>query len=154
MAEKLNKNVVFDTVQKVIDNTDCILIDVNIKKSADKIILELIIDKNGGVKIEDCEIVSKLVDPILDENTDIAEKYDFLTVSSAGIDRPFKQTSDFTNHIGEKIEVKLYAAIGKQKFIQDVLLEANDDYIVLSGIKENLKILRSNIQKVNIAIEF
>jgi len=42
------------------------------------------IDKEGGVSVEDCAAVSRLIDPILDEKDLIKRKY-FLVVSSPGI---------------------------------------------------------------------
>ena len=71
--------------------------------------MTIIIDKSGGVNIDDCEKVTKLIDPVLDETEEIMGKYDYLNVSSAGIDRPFKTTEDFRAHIDEKIEVKIYS---------------------------------------------
>lgn len=154
MPEKLDKDIVFKAAEALVIEVGCELVDVEIKKSSDKVVLGLIIDKKDGVTIEDCEAVTKLVDPQLDKQKDIAGKYDYFTVSSAGIDRPFKTTQDYINHIGEKIEVKLYSAVEKKKFFQLLLREANDEYIVLQYKNKSLKILRSNITKANIAIEF
>ena len=151
MSDKINKNLVFEIAENLIKDEGVKLIEAEVKKSGDKVILGLIIDKKGGVKIEDCERISKIVDPILDKTEDIAGKYDYFTVSSAGIDRPFNSTEDFLLHVGEKIEVKLYAAVDNKKNFTAVLVDANDEFIVM---KEDMKILRSNIQKANIAIEF
>lgn len=154
MPEKLDKEKVFNVAEALVEEADCELVDVEVKKSSDKIVLELIIDKHNGVTIDDCEAVSRLVDPELDKHDDIAGKYDYFNVSSAGIDRPFKTTKDFAKHIGEKIEVKLYSGVEKKKFLQLPLIAATDEYIILNYKNKNIKILRSNISKANIAIEF
>lgn len=151
MPDKINKNLVFEIADNLIKNEGIKLVEVELKKNGDKMILGLIIDKKGGVKIEDCERISKIVDPVLDETEGVAGRYDYFTVSSAGIDRPFKTTEDFVLHTGEKIEVKLYSAVDGKKNITAVLQEANDEFIIL---EDDMKILRSNIQKANIAIEF
>ena len=151
MSDGINKNFVYEKVYNLVENEGLILVDVEIKKSGDKTTLSLIIDKKGGVDIKDCEKISKIVDPFLDETDEIAGEYDYFTVSSAGLDRPFETTQDFLTHIGEKIEVKLYSSLNKKKFFTEILEEANDEFIVLN---ENIKILRNNIQKANIAIEF
>jgi len=151
MTGKVNKNLVFEKTSSIVESEGLKLIDVEVKNSGDKVVLGLIIDKRDGVKIEDCERISKLIDPILDETEGVAGNYDYFTVASAGIDRPFMTTDDFLTHIGEKIEVKLYASVNKKKNISAVLKDANEEFIVLN---ENIKISRHNIQKANIAIEF
>ena len=151
MAGRIDKNLVYQKASSIVEAEGCKLIEVEVKNNGGKIILGLVIDKSGGVKIEDCEKISQIVDPILDEAEGVAGKYDFFTVSSAGLDRPFKTTEDFKTHVGEKIEVKLYSAVNKTKFITAELKEADDEYILLG---DDIKILRSNIQKANIAIEF
>ncbi len=151
MPVKINKNLVFDKVSKLVENEGFTLVEVEIKVSGDKVTLGLIIDKNGGINIEDCEKVSKLVDPVLDETEGVSGEYDYFTVSSAGLDRPFKTTEDFLTHVGEKIELKLYSVVNNKKTFCEILKEANEEFIVLN---ENIKILRNNIQKANIAIEF
>ena len=151
MAVKINKNLVYDIASGIVEAQGLRLIEVEVKTAGDKVTLALIIDKKNGVNIDDCERISKLVDPALDEVAEIAGTYDYFTVSSAGLDRPFKTTEDFSTHIGEKIEVRLYSAVNKKKNITALLIEANDEFIILSN---NIKILRSNIQKANIAIEF
>ena len=67
--------------------------------------------------IDDCEKVSRAIDPILDENDPIEEAY-YLSVSSIGIDRPLKKDRDFERNMGKKLQVKLYAPINKKKEIQ------------------------------------
>ncbi len=154
MSGKLDKNLVHSIASELVEKEGYKLLEVEVKKSGDKIILGLIIDKNGGVAIEDCEKISQIVDPVLDEMEKIAGKYDFFTVSSAGLDRPFKTTEDFKIHIGEKIELKLYAAIEKEKFITALLKDVDDEKIVVDYRNKKIEINRSNIQKANIAIEF
>ncbi len=154
MSSKLNKDLVFNIASKLIEENGFKLLEVELKKSGDKLILGLVIDNNGGVSIEDCEQVSTIVDPVLDETEGIAGNYDFFTVSSAGLDRPFKSTEDFTLHLGEKVELKLYSAIEKKKFITALLKQADDEKISIVYKNKNIEIKRSNIQKANIAIEF
>ena len=151
MSLKLDKSLVIKTAAPLVMEEGMRLLDAKVANNGGKIILELIIDKKGGVNIQDCEKISKIVDPVLDELEGVSGKYDYFTVSSAGIDRAFESTDDYLTHIGEKIEVKLYSAVDKKKMISDVLMSADDEFIVLG---DKTKILRSNIQKANIAIEF
>ncbi len=96
------------------------LYDVEYQKEQGAWVLTLFIDKAGGVDIDDCERVSRAVEPILDEKDPIADSY-FLSVSSIGLDRPLKLDKDFTRNIGQKITVKLYAPVDKKKEFTGVL---------------------------------
>lgn len=69
--------------------------------------LRLYLDKEGGVDIDDCEAVSRAVDPVLDEKDPIPESYRF-EVCSAGLERQLKRPSDFERYLGEPVLVKLY----------------------------------------------
>ena len=107
------------------------LYDVEFKKEYGNWELMLIIDKEGGVDLDDCERVSRAVDPILDEADPIEQAY-YLTVSSVGIDRPLKLSKDFDRNIGSVIDVKLYSlpedkALGNKKNFTAELVSHDDE---------------------------
>lgn len=84
------------------------LYDLEFKKEYGNWELMLIIDKPGGVDLDDCEKVSRAVEPILDEKDPIEQAY-YLTVSSIGLDRPLKLYKDFDRNVGKLLDVKLYS---------------------------------------------
>lgn len=82
--------------------------------------LRVLIDRDGGVTIDDCENVSRKLDKQLDTHDFIAQAY-MLEVGSAGIDRPLKRPEDFEKYTGEYVDIKLYKAINKVKQFQGKL---------------------------------
>ena len=93
------------------------LFDVQFVKEDGEWYLKVFIDNEArGIFIDDCEQVSKLIDPMLDE-ADLIEHAYYLIVSSPGADRPLRNAHDFERFMGEIVDVKLYQAadIGKQK---------------------------------------
>ena len=81
-------------------------------------LLRVTIDKEGGVNIEDCEQVSRLLSRVYEvENID----YKRLEVGSPGVDRPLRHLADFQRFAGEKIEVKLHTPIDNRKVFNGVL---------------------------------
>ena len=94
--------------------------EVEYVKEYGNMVLTLYIDSENGVTIDDCEKVSRAIDPILDENDPIEEAY-YLSISSIGIDRPLKKDRDFERNMGKKLQVKLYAPINKKKELLGVL---------------------------------
>ncbi len=85
------------------------LFDVEYVKEGPDFYLRLYITKEEGIAIDDCEAMSRAVDPLLDEADFIKEHY-YLEVSSVGLDRPLKKEKDFLYFMGEKIEIKLFKA--------------------------------------------
>lgn len=83
--------------------------DVEFNKEYGNWELLILIDRAEPVTLDDCEAVSRAIEPILDEADPIEQAY-YLTVSSVGLDRPLKLAKDFDRHIGDEIDVKLYAA--------------------------------------------
>ena len=98
----------------VVEANGCFLWDVEYVKEAGSWYLRLYIDKEGGVSIDDCEAVSRVVDPMLDEADPIPDAYTF-EVSSAGADRPLKKPEHFEAFLGAEVDVKFYKAIDGQK---------------------------------------
>ena len=94
----------------------CTLWDVEYVREGGEWFLRLYIDKTGGVNINDCEAISRAVDPILDREDPIEGSYRF-EVCSAGLERQLKRPSDFEAFLGADILVKLYRPVdGTREF--------------------------------------
>ncbi|WP_242346155.1 ribosome maturation factor RimP [Anaeromyxobacter terrae] len=86
------------------------LVEVEWARQGARWTLRLFIDKQGGVGIEDCQAVSRLVEPILDVEDFIEPAYD-LEVSSPGLDRPLRKPDDFDRYAGQRAHVKAYGPV-------------------------------------------
>ena len=104
------------------------LVDLEFVKEGVNWYLRVYIDKEGGVNIDDCEMVSRALEAKLDEH-DLIEQAYILEVSSPGIDRPLKKEADFVKYQGEIIDVKLYKARNGSKQYQGKLLGLEDGII-------------------------
>ena len=95
----------------------CTSWDVEYVKEAGIWYLRVYIDCEGGVSIDQCEAVSRALDPVLDEMDLIPGAYTF-EVSSAGAERSLKRPSDFAAFMGSTVEVRLYRSRdGRKEFI-------------------------------------
>lgn len=109
----------------VVEDEGCELWAVEYVREAGSWYLRVLIDKDGGVGIDDCERISRRLDPILDEADPIPDSYVF-EVGSAGAERELKRPSDFERYIGSEVEVKLYQPYqGKKSYVG--CLEAYED---------------------------
>jgi ribosome maturation factor RimP len=83
------ENIVLKTekfLTPILKDTDIDIYDIEFVKEGDELILRVYIDKPGGVRIDDCEFVSRTLEKVLDVWDIIKEQY-ALEVSSPGIDR-------------------------------------------------------------------
>ena len=78
--------------------------------------LRVFVDKEGGIGVNDCEIVSRFLSEKLDQNDPISEAYS-LVVSSPGMDRQLIKDEHFARYLGQAVEVALYSSYeGRKKF--------------------------------------
>ncbi len=99
--------------------------DVEYVREAGQWFLRVYIDKDGGVGIQDCEALSKALDPLLDEADPIPDSYVF-EVSSAGVERELKRPGDFSRFLGSPVEVRLYRAVDGSKTFWGILAGYED----------------------------
>ena len=105
---------VTELAKPIVEQEGCSLWDVEYVREAGSWYLRIYIDKTGGVDIDDCERISRRLDPVLDEADQIPDSYVF-EVGSAGIERELKRPSDFQAFLGSEVEVRLYQSVDGQK---------------------------------------
>ena len=109
-----------ELITPIIEENNFELVDVEYVKEGSNYYLRVYIDKPGGITVDDCEIVSRAFNEILDREDFIEDSYIF-EVSSPGLGRPLKKDRDFERSIGEEVDIKLYRAIDKSKDYTGVL---------------------------------
>ena len=154
MSKKPLKAVAKAIIEPVITELGYELVDVEYKNPGGPWKLIIYIYKEDGITFEDCELVSKTLDPLLDENEEIADKYDFLQVSSPGLDRVFKTLADYKRYIGKKIELSLYAPVNGKKKVVGVLKSADENNIIVEDNNDQIELKMKDIGKATLAIEF
>ncbi len=97
--------------------------------------LTVIIDKEDGITIDDCEIVHRAIEPILDENDPIDNFY-YFNVSSPGIERELKNPYHILACMGEMCEAKLYAPLNGKKAYKGTLAAYENNTITLAVTEE------------------
>ena len=106
-------------------------IDLELVKEPAGRFLRFYIDKEGGISLDDVEAFHRKIQPYA-ENID----YDYMEVSSPGIDRPLKKERDFERAQGKEIEVKLYKPVDGAKLFTGILIGLEDGKIVIEDGSE------------------
>lgn len=142
---------VFKLAKPVVEEEGCSLWDVEFVREAGTRYLRVYIDKAGGVSIDDCERISRRLDPMLDEADPIAESYVF-EVGSAGAERELKRPSDFEQFMGSEIEVKLYQPLDGKKAYVGKLLSYDGEVVTIQQDKVVRSFSRSQTAQVRLHV--
>ena len=124
----MKKNIeqtVSDLAEPLCAQVGVSLYDVEFVKEGGAYYLRVFIDDEAGVTVEQCEAVSRLLDPALDEADPIEQSY-YLEVSSVGLDRPLKKEKDFLHFMGQPVEVKTYEPVNGKKQWEGTLTSYTD----------------------------
>ena len=104
--KKSIESTIEELVQPIIDTNNFELVDVEYVKEAGEYYLRIFVDKEGGISLNECEVVSRALSEILDVKDPIKDNY-YLEVSSPGLDRPLKKDKDFVRYQGRDVEINL-----------------------------------------------
>ena len=144
---------VWQFAEPVVQEKGCSLWDVEYVREAGEWFLRLYIDKGGGVDINDCEAVSRAVDPILDEKDPIPESYHF-EVCSAGLERTLKRPSDFEQFMGSTVLVKLYQPKNGSKELKGPLTGYADGDVTFAQAGTSVTFTKNEVALVRLYVEF
>ena len=137
-------------LERILRDNGVELYDSEIVTENDNKIYRVYITKNGGVSLEDCAEISRIISPLLDLEPPVGGAYS-LEVSSPGIERVLKKPSHFKGSIGEKVRVKLI----NTDTIKGILEKFEDDSITLKEDDgEITKILLEDIDKAKTYFEW
>lgn len=140
-------------LQPILDELGFELWDVEYVKEGADYYLRCYIDKEGGINIGDCELVSRRLNELLDAEDFIKDPYIF-EVSSPGLGRTLKKDKEFARCIGSEVEIKLYKAIEKQKEFKGILKAFTDDAFTITIGEEEVQFERANVSKISLAFDF
>ena len=140
-----------EIARPVVEEEGCSLWDVEYVREAGTWYLRVFIDRDGGVSIDDCERVSRRLDPILDEEDPIPDSYVF-EVGSAGADRELKRPGDFEQFMGSEVEVKLYRPVDGSKNYTGTLTGYEDGAVSLSVGEKTLRFPKEQVAQVRLYV--
>jgi len=141
-------------IQPIVDAHGFELVDVEYVKEGGTWYLRAYIDKPGGITVDDCELVSRAANDILDEQDFVEDSYVF-EVSSPGLGRPLKKDKDFARSIGEEVEIRTFRAIDRQKEFRGILKAYDKDSVTIETENgEEMKFARADMALIRLAFDF
>lgn len=116
-------------------------------------VLRIYIDREGGVTIDDCEKLSRAIDPALDSEDFIGDAYT-MEVSSPGLGRILKRPHDFEYAKGREIEARTYRAVGGRKEFSGKLKDFSSENITIEEEDGEITIPRAETSLIRLAYDF
>ena len=129
------------------------LVNVELVKEGRQWFLRIYIDKEGGMDLDTCEIFSRRLGEILDEDDPISQAYR-LEVSSPGIERVLKKEKDFVRFSGQKVKISLFEAIDGKKQLIGLLMGIQDGKVKVEADEKVYELALAQISKANLYWEF
>lgn len=133
------------------------LVSVAVQPGGRRALVRVVIDKEGGVRISDCERMSRALEALLDVEDPIKRPYT-LEVSSPGLDRPLETQKDFQRHLGKLARVVTTDTIEGATFFIGRIVDVGDTWIRLQiekkGQKRDIFIPLETISRARLEIEF
>lgn len=130
------------------------LVDVEYVKEGGTWYLRAYIDKEGGITVNDCELVAREMNEILDREDYIEDSYIF-EVSSPGLGRPLKKEKDYARSMGKELEIRTYRAIDKKKEFYGILIDYDEKKVTIQTEEgEILTFAKTEIALIRLAFDF
>lgn len=142
-----------ELILPIVDANSFELVDIEYVKEAGTWYLRVYIDKEGGITIDDCELVSRAFSELLDKEDFIEDSY-IMEVSSPGLLRPLKKDKDFERSLGKELEIKTYQAINGKKDFTGILTAYDKESITIEDQDGQQRFQRSGLALVRPYIEF
>lgn len=139
---------IYELVKPVADELDYGIYHIEYVKENGEYYLRIYIENEEGIKLSDCEALSRRVSDILDEKDPIEAAY-FLEVSSPGLNRRLFKDEHFEKYIGRDVLVRFTKSLSGRKNIQGVLKAVDSDSITVEG-EETIKVPKDKIKSANI----
>ena len=115
--------------------------------------LRVYIDRDEGVSVDDCAVISHQVSAILDVEEPIRQSYD-LEISSPGIDRPLFKLADYERFAGQTAKIKLAVALeGRKNFRGELLGVADSRWIKIEVDGQCFDLPFADIARANLVGE-
>ena len=123
------------------------LVDVEYVKEGGTWYLRAYIDKEGGITVDDCEIVSRAFSDRLDAE-------DFID-DSPGLGRPLKKEKDYKRSMGKELEIRTYRAIERNREFYGILTAYDDNSVTIEEEDGTERVFqKSDIALIRLAFDF
>lgn len=153
MAFSRIEKTAYELAEPIAKENGCFIYDVEFVREGGSQFLRVYADRDGGIDLDACEVISRALSQRLDEADPVNGDY-YLEVSSPGIERKLKTPEHFHRYIGEKVNIGLYKAINGTKKLCAVLRGFEDGIITVDVNGEVIEIPQKQTTQVRLHFDF
>ena len=140
-----------DILKPIAEERKYYVVDVTYKREGGRLALRILLDKDGGITIEECAGLNNELSELLDKEGVIDDQY-FLEISSPGLDRKLKKDEDFIWAIGKKIKVTTFGSVHGKNVFSGTLLGLGEGIIVVEENGTSWEIPREKIASAKLEL--
>ncbi|MEA3506336.1 MAG: ribosome maturation factor RimP [Elusimicrobiota bacterium] len=129
-------NELTDIVGKVVRENGYEFVELKYGKRGNRWFLQVFADKEGGITLADCKLLSEKLGYELDRHEDLLKHAYSLEVSSPGLDRPLKNEADFKRYKGKDVNIRLFSPVAEQREWTGKIVKSEDGKIFITDTKE------------------
>ncbi|MCP4715215.1 MAG: ribosome maturation factor RimP [Deltaproteobacteria bacterium] len=144
---------VYSGVDDLVRHEGLELVDVVYLRESAGWVLRVLIDKPGGITVDDCRLISRQLGDVLDVQDSIPHAYR-LEVSSPGINRPLKREHDFERFAGRRVRVRTMAPLENRKIFTGQLLGYCDGVVRVEVEEKIVVIPFDSILSAHLEVDF
>ena len=115
-----------ESIKLAVESLGAKLYDITTTKEHDRNIFRVLVTADGGISLDKCAEISRMISPILDVDEPMSGEY-ILEVSSPGIERKLRKKEHFIDSIGEKVKIKDFAT---ETYKGELIFADNDKIVV------------------------
>ena len=142
-----------ELITPILDRCGFELVDVEYVREGSSWYLRAYIDKPGGITVNDCELVAREMNDILDREDYVDDTYIF-EVSSPGLGRPLKKEKDFKRSLGSEVEIRTYRPIEHEKEFYGILKAYTEDTVTVEREEGEMVFEKKDIALIRLAFDF
>ena len=151
MSTESLKSSIANLIDPILKAEGAELVDVELEEHRNRKTLRLLIYNPGGVSIEDCRRVAKMLQPVLVVHQLLADDWNF-EVASPGLDRPLRTLDDFRRNCGQPVTVN-YLDHGQNRHLVGIITNVTNGVVALQSIPNNKTNSPKNHQEQEIDIQ-
>jgi len=140
-------------VRPVVEAAGLELWDVTYRKEGGRMVLRVVVDREGGLDLDVISETSERVSRRLDLEDFGGRRY-FLEVSSPGLERPLKEPRHFRRSVGERVKVKTVEPVGGRKVFEGALVSADAEAIVIASDGGELRVPYEDVASARTVFEW
>ncbi|MFA5146400.1 MAG: ribosome maturation factor RimP [Candidatus Omnitrophota bacterium] len=141
-----------ELIAKYLEENAIELVEITYRREQPGMVLRLLVDKEGGITIAECEELNNHLSEALDKEDIISDRY-LLEVSSPGLDRPMKTDRDFERAMGKVLDITTYERIDDRKTHEGKLVGMDRENVVIESNGLSTVIPRAKIARAVLKVE-